>query len=496
MSPWVSGSGPRVARLFHALLALVLILAWTSLATQVLLLVGERGLLPVAEAVDFLRAQPLLGPTDFPSLFWYLRPTDGVLLGGCGVGIALASAALLGIAPRACLALSAPLYLSYAVACDVFTTFQWDSMLVETCVLAALVRRDRDDVLPHLLLRALLFKLYFESGVAKLQSPLGDWLDGSAMRFYYETAPLPGALAWYAHELPPAWHALESRATLVHELLVPFFFFGPRRVRLAAFAALGVFQLINLATASYGFFVWLSLALHVTLLDDDDLARVAAWLGARVPARVRALPLASWASWWSRPRIARPLSRGWARTRATLVASYATLWLIGSAALFLAYFGSVRATPIRQIAELATATQLANAYHLFTSITRERVEVQIEISRDARHFEELDFRHKPGAPTRAPHLVAPHQPRVDFRLWFYGLAYRGQPPGYVDALLDKLCWEPEVVAPLFVRPPPRSLRAVRLAFYRYTFTDARERDRTGAWWRRTRLGSSPVRACD
>jgi len=55
-------------------------------------------------------------------------------------------------------------------------------------------------------------------------------------------------------------------------------------------------------------------------------------------------------------------------------------------------------------------------------------------------------------------LRRPHQPRVDFRLWFYGLAYRGAPPGYVDAL----CWDSRAIAPLFAQRPPES--AVRLAF--------------------------------
>jgi hypothetical protein len=41
------------------------------------------------------------------------------------------------------------------------------------------------------------------------------------MTFYYETAPLPTALACYAHNLPVWWHHLESRATLVLELLMP-----------------------------------------------------------------------------------------------------------------------------------------------------------------------------------------------------------------------------------------------------------------------------------
>jgi len=491
MRAWASGSGARVARLFHSLLALVLLAAWASLASQVLLLIGEHGLLPVADAVDFLHAHPRFGLADFPSLFWLVRPTDTVLLVGCGGGALLALGALVGVAPRLCLGVSAPLYLSYVVAGDAFMTFQWDAMLVEICLLAAWLRRDRDDALALLLLRLLLFKLYFESGLAKLQSPLGDWLDGSAMRFYYETAPLPGPLAWYAHQLPSAWHAVESRATLLLELLAPFCFFGPRRVRLAAFLALGVFQLVNLATANYGFFVWLTLALHVTLLDDDDLARLYAWLGALIAKRLRGL-----AARWRVARVPRVLPPRLERLRTICLAGYAALWLVGSIAVFCAHFTSIRAEPIASAARVASGTHMANAYHLFTSITRERVEVSIEVSRDGRRFESLDFRYKPADPRHAPSLVAPHQPRVDFRLWFYGLAYREASPGYVDALLDALCWDPRAVAPLFAQSPPQRARAVRLAFYRYTFTDTHTHARSGDWWQRVRLGSGEVRDCE
>ena len=491
MWAWASNSGGRVARLFHSLLALVLLGAWTSLASQMLLLIGEHGLLPVVDAVDFLHAHPGFGVADFPSLFWLVRPTDTVLLTGCGVGALLALGALFGVAPRLCLGASAPLYLSYVVAGDVFMAFQWDAMLVEVCVLAAWLRRDRDDAFAHLLLRALLFKLYFESGLAKLQSPLGDSLDGSAMRFYYETAPLPGPLAWYAHQLPSAWHALESRATLLLELVVPFCFFGPRRVRLAAFIALGVFQLVNLTTANYGFFVWLTLALHVTLLDDSDLARLAAWFDARVPMRLRGL-----AARWRVARVPRVLPPRLERLRTLCMAGYAALWLVGSIAVFCVHFTSIRAVPIASIARVASGTHMANAYHLFTSITRERVEVSIEVSRDGQRFESLDFRYKPADARHAPSMIAPHQPRVDFRLWFYGLAYREAPPAYVDALLDALCWNPLPLATLFVQSPPERPRAVRLAFYRYTFTDRRTNARTGDWWQRVRLGSGEVRDCD
>ena len=44
----MGGSGPRVAWLFHRLLALVFVDAWISLGVQVGRLIGSRGLLPIA----------------------------------------------------------------------------------------------------------------------------------------------------------------------------------------------------------------------------------------------------------------------------------------------------------------------------------------------------------------------------------------------------------------------------------------------------------------
>ncbi|MCY1011804.1 lipase maturation factor family protein [Nannocystis pusilla] len=62
------------------------------------------------------------------------------------------------------------------------------------------------------------------------------------MSYYYETAPLPAPLAWFAHNLPGWWHALESRATLVAELVVPVLLFCGRRGRLIALVVLTGFR--------------------------------------------------------------------------------------------------------------------------------------------------------------------------------------------------------------------------------------------------------------
>lgn len=474
----------KAALLYQKAFAAVLLLAWLSLARQAPVLISEHGLLParvlfarLAEAgVSFWRA---------PSLFW-LDASDLALRAGAWLGVALAVLALGGAWPRVCFALSAPLYLSYAVACDDFTAFQWDNMLVEVLVLSALLPTDRRAPLVRFAFWLLIFKLYFESGIAKWQSHLHDWQDGSAMTLYYETAPLPGPLAWHAHHLPERWHHLESWGALVLELAIPWLVFCGRRARLVAFASFTGFQILNTLTANYGFFTYLSAALHVLLLDDRDLARAARWL-ARKPApeanpepdlEAAPEPLA-----WSAGRGALALALGaWA------LASLANGWLS---------FGAPPAAE-RALAPIASAVgplRVANVYRLFGHITRERIEPQIELQDESGAWTEHDLRYKPGDVMRAPSFVAPHQPRVDFRLWFYGLGFRRGMPEYVRNLLERLCTSPSAVQPLFAAPLPSAPRASRMAFFRYRYTTPEERAASGASWARERLGALRERSC-
>jgi hypothetical protein len=134
-----------------------------------------------------------------------------------------------------------------------------------------------------------------------------------------------------------------------------------------------------------------------------------------------------------------------------------------------------------------------NTYHLFASITRDRIEPQFEID-TGQGWRPLDLRHKPGDPHRAPDFVAPHQPRVDFQLWFHGLR-RDERPLYVTMLLERLCSDPAAVAGLFRDAPPPA-RAARVAYYRYTFTTRAERRATGAYWNRTLLDTTEPIPCD
>ena len=231
---------------------------------------------------------------------------------------------------------------------------------------------DRPAPLVHFLFRFVAFKLYFESGIAKWQSPLHDWQDGSAMTSYYETAPLPTWLAFYAHHLPVWWHHLESRATLVLELLVPFCIFGPRRARLFAAVAFTLFQLLNVATANYGFFCYLALALHLFL------STTASWNASGQSCRgargerpridpVRGGAVAAPERPVGGPRGRRRLRRHFPGRRHAPVRRARTLVRMARPAL-----------------ELKERLRLVNTYHLFAAITRERIEPEFQTLARAR----------------------------------------------------------------------------------------------------------------
>src|SRR5439155_3636406 len=231
---------------------------------------------------------------------------------------------------------------------------------------------------------------------------------GSAMTYYDETAPLPTALAWYAHHAPVWWHHLESWFTLAFELLVPVsFFVASRPVRLAAAAILTGFQIINAATANYGFFCYLAAALHVFLLDESDVERAAAWLRARfhLRPRMRTAPL--------------PTPRWEQGVGSAAVSLFILVSLCDALVSFVDSDALLRALmPIRRV---YAPWRLVNTYHLFGHITRARIEAEFQTSDDGTTWTAHDFRHKAGDPARRPDWVAPHQPRVDFQLWFYGL---------------------------------------------------------------------------
>ncbi len=477
-----------VNRLFLRLLGAVYFVAFASLAVQITGLVGERGIMPAGQYLEW--AHSVYGATAYrllPTLFW-LGAGDSVLRLVAWSGVALSILLLVGVTPRLTLFLLWLLYLSLSVAGQDFLSFQWDALLLETGLLAMLWapatrllgREERPpSELTRFLLVFLLFKLMFLSGATKLLSGDPTWRYLTALDYHFETQPLPPWTAWYARQLPHWVHAGLTLVTLVVETLVPWLLLLParfRRLRLAAVAAIALLQLGIAATGNYGFFNFLTLVLCVPLLDDSLLAR----LRISRPA--------------AEPEPEAPARPGLAHIVAPVVLALSVLSMIREIAYTLPSARGMAFWPrsAESVMGLIAPLRSINGYGLFRVMTTERPELVIEGSRDGKRWEPYELRYKPGAVDRRPRFVAPFHPRLDWQLWFAALSPRASYP-WLQSLAGRLReGAPEVIGLFEGNPfgsePPKFVRAV---LYDYRFTTVEEGHRTGAWWVREPLGIMP-----
>ena len=459
--------------LFLRCLGGVYLIAFTSLRAQVLGLYGSRGIEPIGKLLGGLRAQA--GRDAYriaPTLLW-LGSSDRDLVRFCGAGQLCAVALMLDIAPRAMVPALWALYLSFVSVGRDFLSFQWDALLLETGVHAMLVGapktgRDRPGEPPWLgalLMRWLVFRLHFQSGLVKLRSRDRSWRHCTACTYHYQTQPLPTRLGWHASHLPRPIQKLSTAAVLAIELGAPPLVFAPRRVRKAAFSALTGLQLLIAATGNYAFFNLLTIALGLWVLDDSSFGS---------PRRVAG----------SRARRRRPATR-WLRIPLHVAhTAVAAVVAIVSAATFTRRASDrPLARAAARLTELVEPVRSINPYGLFAVMTTERPEIVVEGSDDGHTWREYRFRYKPSRPEDPPRWVAPHQPRLDWQMWFAAL---GGPPDWFPAFLARLLQgSPDVLGLLADNPfpdhPPRHVRAL---LYDYRMTDRQTRKRTGAWWNR------------
>jgi Lipase maturation factor len=145
--------------------------------------------------------------------------------------------------------------------------------------------------------------------------------------------------------------------------------------------------------------------------------------------------------------------------------------------------------PLLALDRAAAPFRTVNSYGLFAVMTTTRPEIIVEGSRDGERWEPYEFRWKPGLLSRAPRLVAPHQPRLDWQMWFAALGDYRSNPWFLSFLQRLLQGSPDVIALVrrdpFPNAPPRYVRAV---VYDYRFTHFDQRRETGHWWKRNLLG--------
>ena len=106
-----------------------------------------------------------------------------------------------------------------------------------------------------------------------------------------------------------------------------------------------------------------------------------------------------------------------------------------------------------------------------------------------------DFKYKPGDVERPPPFVAPHQPRLDWQMWFAALGTVQQNPWFVNLSVRLLEGDPGVLGLLETNPfPNRPPKWIRASLFDYHFTTPAQRGKTGDWWTRKylRLYMPPV----
>lgn len=455
--------------LFLRGLGLVYLIAFASLWVQVDGLIGSRGILPVADLLTHVeQVRPDPGFADVPTLCW-LQRSDAFLHVQCALGIAAAAALLAGFVPIPACAVLWLLYLSLSVAGQVFLGYQWDALLLEAGFLAiwtaAPVLRSRlgSDPAPSpimvWLLRWLLFRLMFLSGVVKLASGDEAWRSLDALRFHFWTQPLPAWTAWHAHHLPADLLRIGCGVMFFIELILPFFIFGPRVLRRMAAAGFCLLMLLIGITGSYTFFNLLTALLCLPLLDDRCFP--ARW---RNGGPMRALP----AGW----RIHAPSGL------AVLVALLSVPPFLSACRMRVSW-----PRPLAALHEWAAPFRSVNNYGLFAVMTRTRPEILIEGTDDGATWKPYGFRWKAGDPLRRPRYAAPHQPRLDWQMWFASLGQYEGNPWLVQCMARLLEGSPPVLGLFDQNPfPDRPPRAIRATVWDYRFSTPGEKAATGAWW--------------
>src|SRR6476659_8298800 len=214
-----------VSFLFLRLLGLVYLSAFVSFAVQAQGLIGSHGIQPLAEFVDNVAGR--FGPERFylvPMVFW-LNDSDLAIQVVCWTGVAA-------------------LLLSFATTPGIW------------------------------LLRWLLFRFMFMSGVVKLLSGDPNWWNLSALSYHSLTQALPSPLAWYAAQLPSGLLKLATGSMFFVELVLPFLIFAPSRLRSCAAFGILLLQGSILITGNYNWFNLQTMLLCLPLFDDAALRTI------------------------------------------------------------------------------------------------------------------------------------------------------------------------------------------------------------------------------
>ena len=508
--------------LFLRALGLIYFSAFFSLIFQIRGLIGPAGILPASEYLHAVANS--VGHARLwyaPTLLW-LSSSSQMLVGLCWAGMAASLLVVLNIWPRGALLVCFVCFISFVSAASEFSGYQSDGMLLEAGFIALFFappgfrpgfgKRHPPMRAALFLLLWEWFRIYFESGIAKLASGDPEWRHFTAMDEYYQNGPLPTWIGWYVQHFPHWFHAATAFGTLALELVLVWMLFLPRRWRIICCFIVTPWQVGIILTANYTFLNYLVLVLGVLLLDDRFLVRfIPRRWRERFPVALSAPPGAEVETpAFDAQSILRPRAvlvadataadsahgRTWLeilrRPFASLKLALTTVmlaWIFYASTVQLIWMIApgfpLPATPVAALEPF----RIADRYGLFAFMTRGRYEIEFQGSADGQNWLTYPFRYKPQDPSKPPGIYAPYQPRFDWNLWFASLGgWRGNliVPRAEERLLSG---DADVLALFASNPfPQEAPRQIRAVLWQYWFTTAAEKRAQGLWWRRQLLG--------
>lgn len=459
------------------LLGAVYAVAFLAAAKQIVPLVGQHGLTPLAPIVAQVAADDHTAAAFFqyPSLFWFGH-SDAMLQGTAWAGFALACVVMVGYANALMLLVLWALYMSFVHLGLEWYGYGWEIQLLETGFLAVFLcplldprpfPRRAPPLAVIWLFRWLIFRIMLGAGLIKIR---GDecWRDFTALFYHFETQPIPNPLSRWFHFLPQ-W-ILRAGVGMNHlaELVAPWFVFWPRRARHVAGGIIIAFQFVLVLSGNLSFLNWLTIVPALACFDDSF------WKYVLPDILVRQAEAAELAAQPSR-------AMKWAA------------WV---------YAGVVALLSVPVVVNLASPHQamntsfipldLVNTYGAFGTVGRERLNVVFEgtdaaVPDDHAVWKAYPYQGLPVDLNERPRQIAPYQPRLDWQMWFAAMGSPAQYPFTINVVWKLLHNDPATLGLFADNPfPDHPPKFIRARLYKYKF--APPGNPAGAYWTREVVG--------
>ncbi|MEE2923389.1 MAG: lipase maturation factor family protein [bacterium] len=453
-------------------MAVIYLIAFGSFWVQVDGLIGSDGILPAP--IQFSRLAANTSYFELPSLLLFM-PSDVGLHILCALGCATAIFLLLDLlSPIAAIGAWA-IYLSLIHAGQVFMSFQWDVLLVEYGFLSIwvslwLIFSNHKSLLSktcekliYASIIILAFKLMFSSGVVKIFGG-GSWLDLTALKYHFFTQPIPGPLSSWLHKLPESLLTFACATTFYLELLVPLALLIPSKSlrHMAAMQLIGL-QILFMLSGNFAFFNLLSIVIFIPLLSftSSDIPNFSAH-NSPILANVTKIVFL----------ITSLILIFLLFLNLKVIWNTCKLENILPITISQRINGFIKSSSVQEKA--IKPFLLVNSYGLFARMTTRRPEIQIQASIDGRIWKNYEFKYKLNGVHQKLSQVAPHQPRLDWQMWFAALRGTFPDRGWLPNFILRLLQNEKSVKKLLKASPydkkPRFIRAY-IVFYEFENSD-------------------------